>query len=120
VLGDGLTSHIEPLAQLSECLPIFPPQAVKELSAASIRQSLENSVISHLQTGNQSVPYIHPYITEPFGSLSSVLLSDQFTVCQAKALVMRVDIESLNPAQRPVANGSGRTGQKEFHGFVAS
>lgn len=49
VLGDSLTSHIQALAQLSECLPVFLVQAVKELPAVSIRQGLENGVISHLQ-----------------------------------------------------------------------
>lgn len=49
VLGDSLTRHIEALAQISECLPIFLVQAVKELPAASIRQSLEKGVISHFQ-----------------------------------------------------------------------
>lgn len=48
VLGDCLTGHIQPLAQVSQRLPISLAQAVKELSTACICQGLKNSVMFHL------------------------------------------------------------------------
>ena len=61
MLRDSLAGHVQSFAQVSQGLPIFLMESVEKLPAVSIRQSLENRVISHLQTGNQSVPYMQQY-----------------------------------------------------------
>ena len=53
---DRLAGHAQPLAKLSERLPILPVKLVKELATASVRQCSKNGVIVHLEIGNLLVP----------------------------------------------------------------
>lgn len=57
VFCDGLASHLQPLAKISQRLAIFLVQPVEELPTARVRQCLENCIIVNLDIGNHLVPY---------------------------------------------------------------
>jgi len=47
MLGNRLPRHVEPTAQIAQCLPIPFVQPVKELPAAGIRQGAEYGILAH-------------------------------------------------------------------------